>query len=64
MSRDHVIGLMKSLQFVAIPNTYDEVLASAHKRRHTTETLSEQLFEIEVSERQARSIRYQMTQAR
>ena len=27
MSRDHVMGLMKSLKFVAIPKAYDEVLA-------------------------------------
>ena len=64
MSRDHVMGLMKSLKFIAIPKTYDEVLATARKRKQTTETVIEQLFEIEVSERQARSIRYRMTQAR
>ena len=55
---------MKSLKFVAIPKAYDEVLATARKRKQTTETVIEQLFEIEVSERQARSIRYRMTQAR
>ena len=64
MSRDDVMGLMKSLKFVAIPKAYDEVLATARKRKQTTETVIEQLFEIEVSERQARSIRYRMTQAR
>ncbi len=64
MSRDYVMGLMKSLKFVAIPKAYDEVLATARKRKQTTETVIEQLFEIEVSERQARSIRYRMTQAR
>jgi len=64
MSRDHVMGLMKSLKFVAIPKAYDEVLATARKRKQTTDTVIEQLFEIEVSERQARSIRYRMTQAR
>ena len=64
MSRDYVMGLMKSLKFVAIPKAYDEVLATARKRKQTTETVIEQLFEIEVRERQARSIRYRMTQAR
>jgi DNA replication protein DnaC len=64
MSRDHVMGLMKSLKFVAIPKVYDEILATARKRRQTTETVIEQLFEVEVSERRARSIRYRMTQAR
>ena len=64
MPRDDVMTLMKSLKFIAIPKAYDEVLASARKRRQTTETVVEQLLEIEVSERQARSIRYRMTQAR
>ena len=53
MSRDYVMGLMKSLKFVAIPKACDEVLATARKRKQTTETVIEQLFEIEVSERQA-----------
>ena len=56
MPRDNVIGLMKTLKFVALPKVYDEVLASARKRRHTTETIIEELLNIEVSERQARTI--------
>jgi DNA replication protein DnaC len=64
MSRDNAMGLMKQLKFIAIPKVYDEVLAAARKRRQTTETVIEDLLEIEVSERQARSIRYRMTQAR
>ena len=64
MPRDNVMGLMKTLRFIAIPKAYDEVLAAAHKRRQVTEVVIEQLLQIEVSERQARSIRYRMTQAR
>ena len=64
MPRDNVMGLMKTLKFVAIPKAYDEVLAAARKRRQMTEVVIEQLLEIEVSERKARSIRYRMTQAR
>jgi DNA replication protein DnaC len=64
MPRDNVMALMKALKFIAIPKTYDEVLAVARKRRQVTEVVIEQLLEIEVSERQARSIRYRMTQAR
>ena len=41
MSRDYVMGLMKSLKFVAIPKAYDEVLATARKRKQTTETVIE-----------------------
>jgi DNA replication protein DnaC len=58
------MGLMKTLKFIAIPKAYDEVLAAARKRRQMTEVVIEQLLEIEVSERKARSIRYRMTQAR
>jgi len=36
MSRDHVMELMKSLKFVAIPKAYDEVLATARKRKQTS----------------------------
>jgi DNA replication protein DnaC len=64
MPRDNVMGLMRALKFVAIPKAYDEVLAAARKRRQMTEVVIEQLLEIEVSERKARSIRYRMTQAR
>jgi len=64
MPRDNVMGLMKALKFIAIPKAYDEVLAAARKRRQLTEVVIEQLLEIEVSERKARSIRYRMTQAR
>ncbi len=64
MPRDNVMALMKALKFIAIPKVYDEVLAAARKRRQMTEVGIEQLLEIEVSERQARSIRYRMTQAR
>ena len=64
MPRDEVMGLMKILKFVGIPKAYDEVLAAGRKRRHTTETVIEELLQVEVSERRARSIRYRMTQAR
>jgi DNA replication protein DnaC len=64
MPRDNVMDLMKTLKFVGMPKAYDEVLATGRKRRQTTETVIEDLFQIEVSERRARSIRYRMTQAR
>ena len=64
MPRSDVMDMMKSLKFVGIPKVYDEVLAGGRKRRQTTETIIEELLQIEVSERQARSIRYRMTQAR
>ena len=64
MPRSDVMGLMKSLKFVGMPKAYDEVLAAALKRRQPTEAVIEELLQVEVGERRARSIRYRMTQAR
>ena len=58
MPRDDVMGLMKTHKFVGMPKVYDEVLAAGRKRRHTTETVIEELLQVEVSERRARSIPY------
>ena len=64
MPRGEVMGLMKTLKFIAMPKAYDEVLAAGRKRRQTPETVIEELFQVEVNERRTRSIRYRMTQAR
>ena len=64
MPRDEVMGLMASLKFIAMPKAYDEVLAAGRKRRLSSEAVIEELLEVEVAERSARSIRYRMTQAR
>jgi DNA replication protein DnaC len=64
MPRGEVMDLMKTLKFIGMPKAYDEVLAAGRKRRQTAETIIEELFQVEVSERRTRSIRYRMTQAR
>ena len=64
MPRDDVIALMKQIKLISMPKIYDEVLASAQKRRHTPATVIETLLQAEVAERDARSIRYRMTQAK
>ncbi len=64
MPRGEVMELMKTLKFIGMPKAYDEVLAAGRKRRQTAETIIEELFQVEVSERRTRSIRYRMTQAR
>ena len=56
MPRDNVMDLMKRLKFVAMPKVYDEVLAAGRKRRQTHETVIEELLQVEVAERRARSI--------
>ena len=47
MSRGEVMGLMKTLKFIAMPKAYDEVLAAGRKRRQTPETVIEELFQVE-----------------
>ncbi len=64
MPRDNIMDLMKSLKFVGMPKAYDEVMSAGIKRRKTTESILEELLQIEVSERRARAIRYRTTQAR
>jgi|GEM_PF-3014247 len=64
MPRGEIMALMKTLKFVGIPKAYDEVLAAGCKRRQSVEIIIEELLQIEVGERSARSIRYRMTQAR
>jgi DNA replication protein DnaC len=64
MPRNEAIDLMKQLKLISMPKIYDEVLASASKRRQTPATVIETLLQAEVAEREARSIRYRMTQAK
>jgi hypothetical protein len=44
-------------------SAYDETLATARKRKHEPQRLVGDLLKAEISEKQARSIRYQLTVA-
>jgi DNA replication protein DnaC len=64
MERTEVLDMMGQLKLFGMKNVYDETLATAIKRKHEPQRLVGDLLKAEISEKQARSIRYQMTIAR
>jgi DNA replication protein DnaC len=64
MLRDKLLAAMQQLHLVGMRSVFDEVLAASLKQRHTPERLLLDLLEAELAERQVRSIRYRLKQAR
>ena len=73
MERSQVLEAMGELKLVApevrVPRNgmrgaYDEILATAVKRQHEPQRVVGDLLEAEINEKQARSIKYQMTIAK
>jgi DNA replication protein DnaC len=64
MLRDKVLEAMEQLRLFGMRSVYDEILAAGLKQRHTPERLLLDLLEAEVAERELRSIRYRLGQAR
>ena len=64
MERTEVLDLMGQLKLFGMKNAYDEILATALKRQHEPQRFAGDLLKAEISEKQARSIRYQMTIAK
>jgi DNA replication protein DnaC len=56
--------MMGELKLYAMKNAYDELLATAVKRQHEPQRFNGELLKAEMSEKQARSIKYQMTTAK
>ena len=55
---------MTTLKLFGMRSAYDEVMASGIKRQHEPPRIVGDLLQSEISEKQARSIRYQLTVAR
>jgi DNA replication protein DnaC len=55
---------MGQLGLFGMKNTYDEILATAPKRQHEPQRFVGDLLKAEISEKQARSIKYQLTIAK
>ena len=55
---------MGSLKLYGMRNAYDEVMAAGIKRQHEPPRIVGDLLQSEIAEKQARSIRYQMTVAK
>ena len=61
MERTEVLDLMGELKLFGMKNAYDEILATAIKRQHEPQRFAGELLKAEICEKQARSIKYQLT---
>jgi DNA replication protein DnaC len=64
MERTEVLDLMGQLKLFGMKGAYDEILATALKRRHEPPRFAGDLLKAEIAEKQARSIKYQLTIAK
>src|SRR5207237_2364060 len=64
MERTDVLELMSTLKLYGMRAAYDEVMATGIKRRHEPPRIVGDLLSAEVAEKQARSIKYQLTIAK
>ena len=61
MERTQVLDMMGELKLYGMKAAYDETLATALKRQHEPQRFVGDLLRAEISEKQARSIKYQIT---
>jgi DNA replication protein DnaC len=64
MERTEILELMSRLKLFGMRAAYDEVMASGIKRRHEPPRIVGDLLSAEIAEKQARSIKYQLTIAK
>ena len=64
MERTEVLDMMGALKLHGMKAAYDETLATALKRKHEPQRFVGDLLRAEISEKQARSIKYQLTVAK
>jgi len=64
MERTEVLDMMSGLKLYGMRGAYDETLATALKRKHQPQRFVGDLLKAEISEKQARSIKYQLTVAK
>jgi hypothetical protein len=64
MERSEILSTMSTLKLYGMKAAYDEILATAIKRQQEPERVVGDLLAAEISEKQARSIKYQMTIAK
>jgi DNA replication protein DnaC len=64
MERIEVLDMMGELKLYGMKAAYDETLAVALKRQHEPQRLVGDLLKAEISEKQARSIKYQLAIAK
>ena len=64
MERSQILETMSGLKLYGMKAAYDEIIATAVKRQHEPQRVVGDLLAAEIAEKQARSIKYQMTIAR
>ena len=64
MERTNVLELMSALKLYGMRAAYDEVMSNGIKRRHESPRIVGDLLAAEIAEKQARSIKYQLTIAK
>jgi hypothetical protein len=64
MERTGILALMGELKLYGMRAAYDEVMAAGIKRQHEPPRIVGDLLKAEIAEKQARSIKYQMTLAK
>ena len=64
MERSQLFDLMGKLQLYGMKAAFDEIMATAVKRQHEPQRIVGDLLNAEIDEKQARSIKYQLTIAK
>src|SRR5260370_8220421 len=61
MERSQLFDLMGELKLYGMKAAFDEIMATAVKRQHEPQRIIGDLLKAEIGEKQARSIKYQLT---
>lgn len=64
MERSEILTAMAELKLYGMKAAFDEIIATAVKRQHEPQRIVGDLLTAEITEKQARSIRYQITIAK
>jgi DNA replication protein DnaC len=64
MERSEILTAMSALKLYGMKAAFDEIIATAVKRQHEPQRIVGDLLTAEITEKQARSIRYQITIAK
>jgi len=64
MLREQIVDALAQLHLTGMKSAYDELMAGVQKRGHSPEKFLWSLLEAEMTEREARSLRYRLSQAR
>jgi DNA replication protein DnaC len=64
MERTEILTTMSALKLYGMKAAFDEIIATAVKRQHEPQRIVGDLLTAEITEKQARSIRYQITIAK